>query len=350
MKNISQLARPNIQKLSPYISARMQNSGQNYVFLDANENRYWPGFEVKLNDETINVSEYPDPYQIDLKKKIISSQNYKQYNLTLDTIYLSNGSDEVIDMLVRIFCEPGKDKILISSPTFGMYKVAGEMNDVEVIDACLNIKATWEKNLKLIFICRPNNPTWEVIDVKIIEWILKKFEWIVVIDEAYIDFSDFESLIYLLPKYQNLVVLQTVSKSYWMAGVRLWMTFASKEIIDLLNKIKMPYNINVLTQKVVLKAFESSSLKRRKVNLQKIEKNKNELIRFLSSLSYILKVYPSEWNFIFCESAKAIEIYEYLKENGIVIRYFPKMKDKLRITIGTDENIEIIKELLSNYK
>jgi len=337
---IEQLVRKNILALKPYSSARDEYSGEDAILMDANENP----FETAVN-------RYPDPYQRAIKKKLSQLKNIKD-----DSIFLGNGSDEAIDLLLRIFCEPGRDEIIITDPTYGMYEVSASINEIgvnkvplkddfrlsshEVLDA---VRA----NTKIIFLCSPNNPSGNLLDTKEVDQIIKQFEGIVVIDEAYIDFAEQPSYVEQLEEYANLVVLQTFSKAWGMAGVRLGMAFSSKFIIDLLNKVKPPYNINRLTQDFVLKMLSAPELIKDKTDL--ILKNRSELIAALKEVHQVDKIYPTDSNFILVRFRNAERVFKYLMEENIILRDRTRVlhgKNCLRITVGTkEENIKLIEAL-----
>jgi histidinol-phosphate aminotransferase len=346
--NLDSLVRENIKKMTAYSSARHEFTGEASVFLDANEN----AFGSPLSD---NFNRYPDPLQMEVKEKLSKIKGVPSQN-----IFLGNGSDEAIDLLHRIFCEPGRDNAIIFPPTYGMYEVCAEMNDVKVKKVNLTkeyqldieaIEQAIDPFTKLIFICSPNNPTGNSINRNDVEIILNNFDGIVVIDEAYINYSKQKSFITELPEYPNLVVMQTLSKAWGLAGLRLGMAFASKPIIDLMNKVKYPYNINTATQLLALEALDNIDWVNEHIATTVIERErlKNELL----GLTFTEDVYPSDANFLLAKMKNARKIYEQLCEKGIIVRDRSKLvlcDDCLRITIGTpEENIQIIEEL-SKYK
>jgi len=346
--NLDSLVRENIKKMTAYSSARHEFTGEASVFLDANEN----AFGSPLSD---NFNRYPDPLQMEVKEKLSKIKGVPSQN-----IFLGNGSDEAIDLLHRIFCEPGRDNAIIFPPTYGMYEVCAEMNDVKVKKVNLTkeyqldieaIEQAIDPFTKLIFICSPNNPTGNSINRNDVEIILNNFDGIVVIDEAYINYSKQKSFITELPEYPNLVVMQTLSKAWGLAGLRLGMAFASKPIIDLMNKVKYPYNINTATQLLALEALDNIDWVNEHIATTVIERErlKNELL----GLSFTEAVYPSDANFLLAKMKNARKIYEQLCKKGIIVRDRSKLvlcDDCLRITIGTpEENIQIIEEL-SKYK
>lgn len=338
--NIQDLIRPSIKALKPYSSARDEFSGSkdNLVFLDANENPFDNG-----------VNRYPDPQQGELKTLISEIKGVPTEN-----ILLGNGSDEVLDLLIRMFCEPTKDNILILPPTYGMYEVLANVNAVETLKINLSaesfqpqtsaILSAANAKSKLLFLCSPNNPTGNSFDATSIAFLLKNFKGIVVIDEAYIDFSEDESWISRLSEFPNLVVTQTLSKAYGMAGIRLGMCFASAEIIATLNKIKAPYNINELTQQKAIEGLKEIALVSSQIAC--LLEERNTLSKALDAINFIKKVYPSDANFVMVKVDDANKRYQQLIENGIVIRNRttqPLCEDCLRLTVGTkEENIKLI--------
>lgn len=339
MVDIQSLVRKNVRNLKPYSSARDEFKGSASVWLDANENP---------NNNGLN--RYPDPLQKKLKARISEPKNVPAKN-----IFLGNGSDEAIDLLFRGFCEPGRDKALICSPTYGMYQVSADINDVEVIDVPLT--SDWQLNtegirkhftdpaLKLIFICSPNNPTGNSMNREGVFALVSAFSGLVVIDEAYIDFSGQESLTAELENHNNLVVLQTLSKAWGLAGIRLGMAFANTEVIEVLNRIKPPYNVNQLTQKVALKELADETGFKKEV--QAILSERTRLAKELSQLKNVLHIYPSDANFLLVKFTEPKVVYDALTEKGIVVRDRSKVAEGcLRITVGTEEeNSILLKEL-----
>lgn len=338
MNSLEQLIRPNILSLQPYSSARNEFSGVEGIFLDANESPFG-----KWN-------RYPDPFQDKLKQKLGQVKSIATENL-----FLGNGSDEIIDLCFRIFCEPGIDKALTFIPTYGMYKVSAAVNNVGLmelpldenfqIDAKSVLPFLNDKDLKLIFICSPNNPTGNGIDG--VEFILENFNGIVVVDEAYIDFSKTNSLSKKIGLYSNLIVIQTLSKAWGLASLRIGIAIANPAIVSILNKIKPPYNISQSNQDNALEAlnqlrnFES----KKKIILQQ----KEILKRALLKIDFVLKVYPSEANFLLIKVTDANAIYNQLIRNAIIIRNRDKVVNNcLRITIGTpEENNALIATLIT---
>ncbi len=342
MIDINSLVRKNIQELTPYASAREQFLGKASIYLDANENPFLNG-----------LNRYPDPQQKELKN-LISFRN----KVAPNQIVLGNGSDELLDLIMRVFCEPATDNIIITPPTFGIYKVLANANNVEVKEAPLTNDFELDTNVilglvndktKIIFICSPNNPTGNLIDINSIKKLLP-LNCIIVIDEAYIDFTKQESWISSLPTNPNLIILQTFSKAWAMAGIRIGMSFSSPEIAQNINKVRLPYNVNLLSQQKAVAAFENTSIISE--NLQAIKDEKQDLWQSLNSLSVVVKVYPSDANFFLVKFRKAKEVYTQLAQKGIVVRDFSRTKgceECLRISVGTpEENKSLIGYLKIN--
>jgi len=337
--NLNSLVRPNVKALKPYSSARdeFKDFNAEMVFLDANENPFDNG-----------VNRYPDPQQRNIKEILA-----KQKNVIEENILLGNGSDEVLDLIYRVFCQPGVDNIITLPPTYGMYSVLADTNDVENRKVLLSadfepevskILAKTDDNTKLIFICSPNNPTGNSFAIDTIEQLLSNFNGIVVIDEAYIDFSDNPSWINRLEEFPNLIITQTLSKAYGLAGIRLGICYASKEIIGLLNKIKPPYNVNELTQnraKQRLAAEERVGLE-----VAKIKEERTKLVAALQEVHFISKIYMTDANFILVKVDDADKRYDELIERGIVVRNRstqPLCENTLRFTVGNlEENLKLI--------
>lgn len=348
MVNIEKLVRPHILKLKPYSSARDEYSGKDGVFLDANENALGSTSRKLYN-------RYPDPYQKTLKKGISKIKNISSRH-----IFLGNGSDEIIDLLIRIFCNPNEDSILVMPPTFDMYEVAARINQNEVIkvnltkDFQIDIEAVLlavKSNTKMIFICSPNNPTGNSMSRESILKILKNFNGIVVVDEAYIDFSSAESFLNVLSEYNNLVVLQTFSKAWGLAGLRLGMGFADKFIIALLNKVKTPYNVNKVTQTLALKALKKKDQKDYMV--QKLLAERKILRLELSDLDMVEQVYSSDANFLLVKFKNAEEVFQHLKENKVIVRNRSNVvlcEGALRITVGDEDENDILINTLKKFK
>lgn len=339
------ITRANIKNLKPYSSARSEFKGKEGIFLDANENSFGSPLGV-------NYNRYPDPLQIELKEKLS-----KIKGLPIQNIFLGNGSDEAIDILFRAFCNPGIDNIIICPPTYGMYEVSANINDVEIIKVPLtveefqldteNILLSINKNTKLIFICCPNNPTGNGVKWDAIKSILENFNGLVIIDEAYINFARYRSLIPELLNYPNLVILQTLSKAWGLAGLRVGMAFASEQIIDIFNKIKPPYNINIASQKLALDALNNTD----KINewIKQTVEERDKLIAEFALLPFIIKVYPSDANFILVKTNDPLAIYNYLVSKKIIIRDRSKVElceGCLRITVGTKEENKLLLETL----
>ncbi|HET6227637.1 MAG TPA: histidinol-phosphate transaminase [Bacteroidia bacterium] len=347
--DLNTILRENIKKLVPYSSARDEYKGKDGVFLDANENSF--GSPLPKEKEA-NYNRYPDPLQLEVKEKIS-----KIKGLPVENIFLGNGSDEAIDILFRAFCNPGKDNAIICPPTYGMYEVSANINDVQTVKVPLTpetfqldtekILQTINDNTKLIFICCPNNPTGNGVKWDAIKAILEKFNGIVLVDEAYINFATYQSLIPKLLQYPNLVIIQTLSKAWGMAGLRIGMAFASQAIIDVFNKIKPPYNINAASQKLALEALNNVEL----VNnwIKEIVQEREKLAEALSTLPFVLKIYPSEANFLLVKTTDPKRIYSYLTDNKIIIRDRSSVtlcEGALRITIGTkEENKQLLDKL-----
>jgi histidinol-phosphate aminotransferase len=338
--NLEKLLRNNIKALKPYSSARDEFSGEADVYLDANENPY-----------NAPYNRYPDPMQWVLKTKIGSLKN-----IAPEKIFLGNGSDEPIDIIFRAFCEPGVDNMVSIDPTYGMYQVAADINNVEVRKVKLdeNFGFSAQKLLdatnlytKAIFICSPNNPTANLLDKTEIVKLLTDFDGLVVLDEAYIDFSPESSLLSELDQYENLIILQTFSKAWGMAGIRLGMAFAQSEIIRIFNKVKYPYNINILTQQKALELLDNQEEKEAWV--KEILEERDLMVKKLFKLPFVQVVYPSDANFILVKMNDARGIYEYLTEQKIIVRDRSKIAlcdDCLRITIGSPKENKKLRKAL----
>ena len=337
---IRKLVRKNILNMKPYSSARDEFKGEAEIFLDANENPYPSPY-----------NRYPDPLQWKVKEKLAEIKNVKP-----EQLFLGNGSDEAIDLMIRGFCEPYKESILITEPTYGMYSVCAELNAITIIkvkltkDFDLDLEALFDamtSDTKIIFLCSPNNPTANLLSRDKILKVLDQFQGIVVIDEAYIDFTKSESFVQLLPVYPNLVVLQTFSKAWGLAGLRLGMALASEEIIQILNKIKYPYNVNIQTQEIALKALQDVTKKDAAV--REILEQRNILANDLGKLSITEQVYPSEANFLLVKVKDAPGTYKYLMDKNIIVRDRSKVtlcENCIRITVGTpQENKSLITAL-----
>lgn len=341
MKELKELCRENIWNLAPYSCARNEFSGRTArVFLDANENPY--------NDP---FNRYPDPLQWELKKALS-----KVKGVPAENIFLGNGSDEAIDLVYRIFCRPGKDNVVAIAPTYGMYEVCADINDVEYRPVLLDehyqidaekLLAACDDNTKAIWICSPNNPTGNLIHRETIEEVLQKFEGIVIVDEAYSDFAKLRPFRLDVAQYPNLIVLNTMSKAWGCAAIRLGMAFASKEIISIFNKVKYPYNINLLTQQQALEVLKDPFQVDKWVKL--LLQERGALISAFLDLPICEKVYPTEANFFLAKMTDAQAIYDYLVEHGIIVRNRNRVElcgNCLRITIGTkSENAELLSAL-----
>jgi histidinol-phosphate aminotransferase len=341
--DVSKWVRPNILKLKPYSSARDEFSGEAMVFLDANENPYNKPY-----------NRYPDPLSRELKNKIASLKG-----ISAGKIFLGNGSDEPIDLIIRLFCEPGIHNIITFEPTYGMYQVAADIHDITV----QKVKLTEDYQLhpeellnmvnpdtRIIFLCSPNNPTGNVIDDGVIHKIATEFNGIVVLDEAYIDFAPEYSWLSRLDEFPNLIILQTLSKAWGMAGIRLGIAFCQPDIVGLLNKIKYPYNLNILTQKKALELLGNEGQKESWVKLLLEEKKKLE--QSLTGISFVKKVFPSNANFLLVKMDDAESVYQYLIQKGIVVRDRSRVilcDNSLRITVGTAEENRILIESLKEY-
>lgn len=345
MFDISKVLRPNIAVLAPYSSARNEYSGHvAHVFLDANENPY---------NKPLN--RYPDPLQAEVKKLLAPLKGVRE-----EQIFLGNGSDEAIDLPYRCFCRPGIDNVVAIEPTYGMYKVCADINDVEYrpvlldenfqIEAETLLKAT-DANTKIIWICSPNNPTGNAINHDAIKKVIESFDGIVIVDEAYSDFSHEPMMRTMIDKYPNLIVLNTFSKAWGMAAARLGMAFASAEIIDVFNKVKYPYNVNILTQNEALKALQDPYQVDKWVRMLLLERDR--MMDAFRLLPICHKVYPTDANFFLARMTDAQSIYDYLVEHGIIVRNRTRIslcQDCLRITIGTkQENTELL-AALRQYK
>ena len=347
MFNLEKLIRANILALTPYSSARDEFKGEAKVFLDANEN----SFGSPAGD---SYNRYPDPMQKNLKDRLSAIKGVPAGN-----IFLGNGSDEVIDILFRVFCEPGRDNVIIVPPTYGMYEVSANINAVEVrkvpltAEFQLNVEGISEavdENTKLIFICSPNNPTGNSIDRDDVEFVLNNFNGIVAVDEAYINYSRQKSFIAELTEYPNLVVMQTLSKAWGLAGVRIGMLFASDEIIAVMNKVKPPYNIGTPAQELALNALNRIQ----EVNewIRTTVSERDRLIRELARNLLIRKIYPSDANFLLVKVDEPKMVYNYLVDKGIIIRDRSGVtlcEGCLRITVGTPEENEMLLTELNNY-
>lgn len=341
-QTIQQLLRPSIAALKPYSSARDEFKGEASVYLDANESPY---------NEPFN--RYPDPYQKILKEKISEIKAVNPLE-----IFLGNGSDEPIDLLIRAFCTPGSDNIISIDPTYGMYQVAADINNIEVKKVALDSNfdlyaddflAAADKNSKIAFICSPNNPSGNCLNRNEIVKVIENFDGLVVLDEAYIDFATQPSFIADLKRYNNLIILQTFSKAWGMAGIRLGMAFANKEIIDVLSKIKYPYNINILTQQKALELLEKNNPEKW-ITTTIIERQRVD--SEMQNLKCIVKTYASDANFILAKTNDAAKLYNYLAQKGIVVRNRSSVKNCdncIRFTIGSPAENDKLLEAMAKY-
>jgi histidinol-phosphate aminotransferase len=338
--DINSLVRKNILAMKPYSSARDEFKGEAEVFLDANENPYPSPY-----------NRYPDPLQWRVKEKLAELKGVKPTE-----IFLGNGSDEAIDLLIRAFCEPYQDSIMIMEPTYGMYSVCAEINGVNIQPLLLtpefdldidSFPNTFDATTKILFLCSPNNPTGNLLSRDKVLEVLKRFYGLVVIDEAYIDFAKSRSFIQELSKYPHLVVLQTFSKAWGLAGLRLGMCFGSEEVISIINKIKYPYNVNIRTQDIALDALESEYKK--DIWVDEILSQRDKMTKALRSLKFVDKVYHSDSNFLLVRVKDAPFAYQYLMENKIIVRDRSRVTlcyNCLRITVGTPmENEKLIEAL-----
>lgn len=338
MIDLNTLVRDNIKALKPYASARDEFTGAEGIFLDANENPFG------------DLNRYPDPYQTELKTAL---GNIK--NIDSNSIFIGNGSDEVIDLLYRIFCNPGKEKALTFAPTYGMYDVSAAINDVELIKLELDedFDLDFDKlapfleddSLKLILICSPNNPTGNSFDFTVIEQIIANFNGIVLVDEAYIDFSNARSTTELIGKYSNLIVSQTFSKARGLAAARVGIAYSKPGMIALLNKVKPPYNVSLLNQQAAISALENGA--QFEANKQLILAEKETLKNQLNTLNIVVRIYPSDANFFLVEVKDANRVYQNLVDQKIIVRNRNQVvRNCIRITVGNgSENQQLITAL-----
>jgi histidinol-phosphate aminotransferase len=348
MFNLQNLVRPHLLTLKSYSSARDEYAGAEGIFLDANEN----SFGSVLENE--NYNRYPDPYQRKVKEKLAKIKHCQP-----EQIFLGNGSDEPIDLLFRAFCEPNKDKVILMPPTYGMYEVSADLNLVKAQKVKLtsdfqididSVLKSIDKHTKLIFVCSPNNPSGNSLKKVPIRLLLTNFGGLVVIDEAYIDFADDSSWIEELLDFPNLVILQTFSKAWGLAALRLGMAFASPEIVKVLNKIKPPYNINEATQQIAIQALDCVQKKNEMVKV--ILRERESLVSELSQIACITKIYPSNANFVLVKTIDAKKIYDFLVSHKVIVRDRSKVAlcdDCLRITVGTAEENERLVAVLKTY-
>lgn len=348
MFNINNILRENIKNLTPYSSARDEFQGEASVYLDANENAFGSPLEDQYN-------RYPDPLQYNVKIRLSEIKGVPARN-----IFLGNGSDEAIDILFRSFCNPGVDNVILVPPTYGMYEVSANINDIKTKKVSLTaeyqlnlegISEAVDEHTKIIFICSPNNPTGNSINRDDIETLLANFNGLVVVDEAYINFSRQKTFIQELTEYSNLVVLQTLSKAWGLAGLRVGMAFASEEIIEVMNKVKPPYNINEASQQLALKALNNVD----QVNawIKETLTQRDKLVLNLKDLDFVLDIYPSDANFILVKTTDPKGIYNFLVQKGIIVRDRSKIdlcEGSLRITVGTPAENDILIDTLKQFK
>ncbi|MCF8286268.1 MAG: histidinol-phosphate transaminase [Chitinophagaceae bacterium] len=344
---LDKLVRPNIKTLKPYSSAKDEYTGDAKILLDANENSLGSPLTKWYN-------RYPDPYQQKLKDKLAFVKQ-----IAANQIFIGNGSDECIDILFRTFCEPGKDNIIICPPTYPMYEVSANINDIAIQKAPLlsdyqlnlaHIEQLVNPNTKIIWICSPNNPTGNSLDRIDIETILNHFEGIVVVDEAYINFSKQKSFVQSLIDYPNLVVLQTLSKAWGLAGLRLGMCFASPQVIGFMNKVKAPYNINIVTQELALQALDEVGQVNDMIKL--LVDMRIALAEVIGSMPHVIQVFPSDTNFILVKIPKARQLYAYLLSQGIIVRDRSALElceDSLRITVGTEQENTLLVDAMYEW-
>lgn len=341
---LQQITRKNIQQLKPYSSARDEFSGEAKVFLDANEN--------SLGSPLIQwYNRYPDPHHVQLRKKIATIKG-----VAPEHIFIGNGSDECIDVLFRCFSEPGESNTIICPPTYGMYQVSAQINDIAILEAPLlpdyqlnlaHIEQLVNPQTRIIWICSPNNPTGNLMHLEDIETVLNNFSGLVVVDEAYINFARQRSLIALLPDYPNLVVLQTLSKAWGLAGLRIGMAFASLEVVEIMNKVKPPYNISEPAQQLAIKALEEVGQVNDMITL--LVDMREALAAVFRQMPLVEAVYPSDANFLLVKIQQAHQLYEFLLDKGIVVRDRSRVQlcdDCLRITIGTEQENTLLVDAL----
>ncbi len=346
--NLQELVRDNIKKLTPYSSARHEFTGKASVFLDANENAYGSPLADKFN-------RYPDPLQWQLKFQLARIKGVPAEN-----IFVGNGSDEVIDLAYRIFCNPVKDNVIVCPPTYGMYEVSGNINDVAIRKVNLTedfqldvegIMAAVDEHTKLLFICSPNNPTGNNMNRNDVEVLLNNFPGIVIIDEAYINYSKQKTFIQELTEYPNLIVMQTLSKAWGLAALRLGLCYASLDIIDLFNKVKPPYNVNEASQQLGLEALQNTDIVNEWITAAVLQKEL--LLKEMGTFAFVVKLYASDANFILVKVKDAAGLYQYLSLREVVVRNRSKdqgCENCLRITIGTSKENELLINLLKQYE
>ena len=340
--NLTNLVRPNVHAMKAYSSARDEYTGHEGVFLDANENPFASA-----------VNRYPDPYQRDLKEELAAVKRVQT-----NQIIVGNGSDEILDLLFRAFCIPGKDKVVTIKPTYGMYDVLAQTNDVQIIEVPLDpdfnldgeaILASAE-GAKMIVLCSPNNPTGNLLNRNVIIDILTKFNGLVVIDEAYIDFSNGKTFLQELNNFPNLFVSQTLSKAYGMAGIRVGLGFGNAEVVDILNKLKPPYNVNELSQKFALARLRD--VKQVAEEVLQILLERSRVLAMLQESKHVERIYRTDANFILFRVANADDLYQHFARNQVVVRNRTKQfgcENCLRVSIGTHEENECFIQVLNEY-
>lgn len=346
--DIQAITRPNIRNLVPYSSARDEFKGEAGIFLDANEN--------SLGSPLIKwYNRYPDPMQQALKEKLSSIKGVPPQQ-----IFIGNGSDEAIDLLYRAFCEPGIDNVIVCPPTYGMYEVSANINNIALRKVALTadfqldleaLEQAIDMHTRIIWLCSPNNPTGNALHRDDIAMVLNNFDGLVVVDEAYVNFSRHRSWIPELDEYPNLVVLQTLSKAWGLAALRIGMAFGSSELISILNRIKPPYNISQATQELALQALDNMEDVNEMIRI--IVREREQLAAGLQKLPQILHIFPSDANFLLVKTIDAESLYQYLVEKGIVVRNRSKVircEDCLRITIGTATENQKLIEAISSFK
>lgn len=342
-KTIQRLVRPNILNLAPYTCARNEYTGEARAWLDANENSLIDG-----------LNRYPDPLQLEVKKRLSELRDVPAEN-----IFLGVGSDECIDLCYRVFCRPGKDNVVAIDPTYGMYKVCADINDVEYRAVDLNpdysINVDWllaatDDNTKAIWICSPNNPTGNAFPLDTIEEIARRFDGITVVDEAYVDFSPLGSMVSRLAAYPRMIVMQTFSKAWAAAAMRLGIAFASRDIISLFNNVKYPYNINILTQREAIHLLENAP--KVKATAERLVELRKALAAELLRLNAVKAVYPSDANFLLVKVDDANSLYDYLKAEGVIVRNRSRVnlcEGALRITVGNPDENSLLLEKIKQY-
>jgi histidinol-phosphate aminotransferase len=348
MFDLNKLVRENIKRLKPYSSARDEFKGEAKIFLDANENSLGSPLTKWYN-------RYPDPMQRRVKEKLSEIKS-----VPVENIFIGNGSDECIDILIRAFCEPAIDNIIICPPTYGMYEVSANINNVGIKKVYLlpnyqldlpAIEEAIDGNTKMIFLCSPNNPTGNSLQAEDIEMILENYFGLVIIDEAYINFARQPSFLTVLKECPNLVVMQTLSKAWGLAALRVGLAFASKEIIGVMNKIKPPYNINQASQELALKALDEVGSVNDMILL--LVKERENLVQALTEIAFVKKVYPSDANFLLVKMNDPLGVYEKLLQEGIVVRDRSRVElceGSLRITVGTPEENKTLVDLLKSFQ